>query len=127
MAIVQRTQYYPSGIPWAEGTGASVQPYKYNGKESIEKHGLGEYYSVFRNYYPAIGRPLTMDPLAEKYYNISPYAWCGNNFVNAFDPDGRGWYSYEEEYEEEQGIARMIFCNIVIKPITENYLCDSLN
>ncbi len=30
-----------------------------------------------------------MDPLCEKYYSISPYAWCGNNTVNAVDPDGR--------------------------------------
>jgi hypothetical protein len=30
-----------------------------------------------------------MDPLAEKYYSISPYAWCGNNPVKFVDPDGR--------------------------------------
>jgi len=32
---------------------------------------------------------MTMDPLAEKYYNISPYAYCGNNPVNAIDPNGK--------------------------------------
>ena len=30
-----------------------------------------------------------MDPLCEKYYDISPYAWCGNNPVNTIDPDGK--------------------------------------
>ena len=30
-----------------------------------------------------------MDPLAEKYPNISPYAYVLNNPVNAIDPDGR--------------------------------------
>lgn len=30
-----------------------------------------------------------MDPLAEKYYDISPYAWCGNNPIRNIDPDGR--------------------------------------
>jgi hypothetical protein len=30
-----------------------------------------------------------MDPLAEKYYNTSPYAQCLNNPVNAVDRDGR--------------------------------------
>ena len=85
---IQRTQYYPSGLPWAEGTGAGVQNKKYNGKEWIEMHGLDEYDSQARMYYPAIMRTTTIDPLAEKYYNISPYAWCGNNPVNAIDPFG---------------------------------------
>ena len=84
----QRTQYYPSGLPWAEGTGASVQNKKYNGKEFIEVHGLDEYDSQARMYYPAIMRTTTLDPLAEKYYSISPYAWCGNNPVNRVDLDG---------------------------------------
>ena len=30
----------------------------------------------------------TMDPLCEKYYNISPYAYCGNNPVLFIDPTG---------------------------------------
>jgi hypothetical protein len=30
-----------------------------------------------------------MDPLSEKYYGISPYAFCNNNPVNLVDPDGR--------------------------------------
>lgn len=30
-----------------------------------------------------------MDPLAEEDYEISPYAYCGNNPVNRIDPDGR--------------------------------------
>ena len=29
-----------------------------------------------------------MDPMAEKYYHISPYAWCGNNPIAFVDPDG---------------------------------------
>lgn len=29
-----------------------------------------------------------MDPLAEKYYPTSPYAWCGNNTMRFMDPDG---------------------------------------
>jgi RHS repeat-associated protein len=38
--------------------------------------------------YPAIMRFTTPDPLAEKYYSISPYAYCGNNPVNRIDPTG---------------------------------------
>ncbi len=41
--VVQRTQYYPSGLPWAEGESSSLQPYKYNGKEFVEMNGLDTY------------------------------------------------------------------------------------
>ena len=85
---VQRMQYYPSGLPWAETTNSSEQPWKYNSKEFLEMHGLDEYDSEARWYYPAICRTTTMDPLAEKYYPISPYAWCGNNPVRFVDPLG---------------------------------------
>jgi RHS repeat-associated protein len=94
---MQRTQYYPSGLPWAESTGASVQQRKYNGKEFVGTHGLDEYDSQARMYYPAIVRTTTMDPLAEKYYHISPYAWCGNNPVNAMDPDGMDIYIMNQQ------------------------------
>ena len=85
----QRMQYYPSGLPWNTNQSASEQPFKYGGKEFVEMHGLDEYDSEARWYYPAIMRTTSMDPLCEKYYSISPYAWCGNNPVNYVDPDGR--------------------------------------
>jgi RHS repeat-associated protein len=90
-ATVQRTQYYPSGLPWKynNGDNPGSQPYKYNGKEYVEMHGLDEYDSEARWYYPAIMRTTTMDPHAENYYSISPYAWCANNPVRMVDPDGR--------------------------------------
>jgi hypothetical protein len=35
-----------------------------------------------------------MDPLAEKYYSISPYAYCNNNPINAVDLHGDSiWYT----------------------------------
>ena len=37
-------------------------------------------------------RWATPDPLADKYYSTSPYAFCNNNPVNFVDPDGRRWY-----------------------------------
>ena len=94
-------RYYPSGLPWSNDTGYDVGPYKYNGKEFIETHGLDEYDSQARWYYPAIMRTTTPDPHAENYYNISPYAWCGNNPVNRVDLDGRDWYEYKKLGEIE--------------------------
>lgn len=63
--VVQQTQYYPSGLTWDEGTGASQQPFKYNGKEFVEMHGYDAYDYGARGYYPALGRFTTIDPLAE--------------------------------------------------------------
>ena len=85
---IQSTIYYASGVPMAQSWGKDRQPYLYNGKEFVEAHGLNEYDSQARMYYAPIMRTTTMDPLTEKYYHISPYAWCGNNPVMFVDPDG---------------------------------------
>ena len=42
-----------------------------------------------RHYSPALRRWLTPDPLSEKYYTSSPYAYCAGDPVNLVDPDGR--------------------------------------
>ena len=41
-----------------------------------------------------------MDPLAEKYPNVSSYVYCHNNPVNMVDPDGRGDY-----FNKETGVS----------------------
>jgi len=95
---IQRTQYYPSGLPWATTTAdnPSMQPYKYNGKEFDEMNGWDTYDYGARGYYPASGRFMTVDPLCEKHPEISPYVYCAGNPVNLIDPDGRDWYRHDE-------------------------------
>jgi RHS repeat-associated protein len=39
-----------------------------------------------RNYDPALGRLMTIDPKAELYFQISPYVYAANTPVNAIDP-----------------------------------------
>ena len=98
----QRMFYYASGLPMGISTGQDLQARKYGGKEFDEMHGLNEYDSEARRYYPAICRTTTIDPLCEKYYSASPYAWCGNSPVNAIDPNGKKWfyYPYSPELED---------------------------
>lgn len=43
-----------------------------------------------------VSRFISIDPNAERYYSISPYAYCNNNPVNCIDPDGRDWYRHNE-------------------------------
>jgi len=87
--IQQNTNYYPYGGMTYISTNQGEQQFKYNGKEYDPMHGLNEYDYGARQYDPAIGKFTTMDPLCEKYYHISPYAYCAGNPVNAVDPDGR--------------------------------------
>ena len=45
---------------------------------------------------------LQQDPLAEKYYSISPYAFSANNPVRYVDPNGEDWYEYTELVDGEE-------------------------
>jgi uncharacterized protein RhaS with RHS repeats len=47
--VVQSTQYYPFGMSFADATGTGAQPYKYNGKELDQMHGLNLYDYSARN------------------------------------------------------------------------------
>jgi len=88
---VQKNSYYPFGLPMAETTNAEqdIQPFKYNAKEFERKDGLKLFDYGARHYDGALGRFATMDPLTEKYYATSPYAYCLNNPIKHIDPDGR--------------------------------------
>lgn len=91
-SLSQTTYYYPYGGVFGDlGSYPESQPYKYNGKEFDRMHGLDWYDYGARQYDPAIARFTSMDPLTEKYYHISPYAYCAGNPVNYVDPDGRDW------------------------------------
>ena len=87
--LVQSNHYYPFGMAFAEGVTTSNQPYKYNGKELDKENGINWYDYDARHMDPALGRFTTMDPLAEKHYNVSPYAYVLNNPLRYIDPDGR--------------------------------------
>ena len=91
-AIEQINHYYPFGGVFEVNTSTSgIQPYKYNGKELDRMHGLDYYDYSARMYDATLGRFTTVDPMVEKYYSMSPYAYCANNPVNFIDLDGRAW------------------------------------
>lgn len=81
--------YYPLGGPIAQySSSTSIQPLKFQGKEWAGAKGLNLYDFGARRYDPATGRWISQDPLAEKYYSISPYTFCHNNPIIRFDPNG---------------------------------------
>ena len=83
----ETNHYYPfEGVFASTG---NVQPYKYNGKELDAKKGLNWYDYGARMYDAAVGRWHAVDPLAEKFYVVSPYVYCLNDPVKHVDPDGK--------------------------------------
>lgn len=90
--VLQATHYYPFGSIHNTSKGQGCQTYKYCNKEFDEMHGLNTYDYGARQYDPATCRFTSMDPLCERSYHITPYAYCGGNPVNRVDPDGQDWY-----------------------------------
>ena len=81
--------YYPFGGIMGESSEGNAQPFRYNGKEYETMGGLNMHDYGARFYDQTLGRWHVMDEKAEDYYNVSPYAYCMNDPVNAIDPDGK--------------------------------------
>ncbi len=62
--------------------------YRYQGQELQDELGLNWYDYQARNYDPAIGRWMNIDPLSEMSRRYSPYTYALDNPVYFIDPDG---------------------------------------
>ena len=97
-SIRETINYYPFGSEMtmqdpAQMAGDFQHPYRFTGKELDRLNGLNMY-DFGARWYDVAGVPMwtSVDPLAEKYYNISPYSYCAGDPVNRFDPDGEKSY-----------------------------------
>ena len=79
--VVQKTTYYPYGEPTIEPEG---QRYLFGGKAREHAGGRNSYDFGARSLTP-YARWSTPDPLADKFYPISPYSYCGGDPINNID------------------------------------------
>ncbi|MDR2039448.1 MAG: hypothetical protein LBQ60_16115 [Bacteroidales bacterium] len=92
--VLEENHYYPFGMLMD----MSYMPvavnernfYKYGRKELQTEHNLnwGDHENRMSDY--TAGRWWVVDPLAEDYYDWSPYNYCFNNPLLFVDPDGMG-------------------------------------
>ena len=97
-SIKENINYYPFGSEMrlenpALLTGGFSNPFRFTGKE-LDKLNSLNMYDFGARMYDVAGVPMwtSVDPLAEKYYNVSPYMYCEGNPVNMIDPDGMDYY-----------------------------------
>jgi len=101
--VTQINAYYPFGAPIADlSFSNSDNKYLREGKEYIDDFDWNKYDFHARTFDSFGGRSLQIDPMAESYYDISPYALWGNNPVSRIDPDGRKWKTKEDEEKAKE-------------------------
>ena len=93
--IIEENNYQPFGLKMRGfNTGVSslgnsvAQRYKFGGKEFSEELNLNTYDFGARNYDPALGRWMNIDPLAEQYQSYSSYNYSLNSPIKLTDKDG---------------------------------------
>jgi RHS repeat-associated protein len=91
LKILEENNYYPFGLKHNSYNVDNFQPeykYQYNGKEMQDELGLNMYDYGNRNYDPAIGRFMNIDPLIELMKDNSTYSFAFNNPVYFEDYEG---------------------------------------
>lgn len=82
--LINREEYYPFG---ETSFGAFAKKrYRYVGKEKDNESGL--YYYGARYYAAWVGRFVSVDPLASKYPQLTPYNYAANDPIGDLDIDG---------------------------------------
>ena len=93
--VSQHIEYVPFGEVFIEERNNTWNtPYLFNGKEFDEETDL--YYYGARYMDPQNSMWLGVDPLTEKYPNLTGYCYTNNNPVKYIDPTGTDWYRNDE-------------------------------
>ena len=112
--VLAEFDYTPYGeLLTATDSTATGTDHLFTGKEQQGKLGVGELYDSQARFMNTTGSFLSMDPLAEKCYHLSPYAYCAGDPVNLVDPDGRKIYFRKNvpEWVKERFAATIQYMN----------------
>ena len=86
---VQHLQYLPYGEPYVnQHPFGYSERFTFTGKEKDEETGYGYFGARYMDH-ELMTMWLSVDPMADKYPSISPYAYCAWNPIRLIDPDGR--------------------------------------
>lgn len=104
-ALVQAADYSAYGVPSSRYGSFSSDNRFHLGLEWQPMKGIYGYYNNAR-FRDAIlaGSFYQCDPLAEKYYSLSPYSWCAGNPMKLIDPSG-----CEPTIDEAAAIAAHVY------------------
>src|SRR5690606_15537845 len=106
--ILEENNYYPFGLRHKgyndianSCRSEAAERYKFGGKELNDELGFEVYDFGARNYDPALGRWMNIDPLAEEMRRFSPYNYAFNNPVFFIDPDGMAPFGFDKSKLDE--------------------------
>ncbi|WP_298759126.1 DUF6443 domain-containing protein [uncultured Psychroserpens sp.] len=91
LLVLEENNYYPFGLKhkgYNNIINGTDHKYGFGGKEEQDELGLGWIDITARNYDPALGRWMNLDPLAEDMRRHSPYNYAFDNPIYFIDPDG---------------------------------------
>jgi RHS repeat-associated protein len=131
-AVIQQDEYYPFGLTFNsyQRENSLQNRFKFQGQEHIDDLNLGWDSFKWRNHQPDIGRFFNADPLAEKYYYNSPYAFSENDVVSSVELEGLESYrvtnySLIQSNKITQNIRQKE--KIIQSPIDRNNMVESAN
>ena len=101
-------------VEWVNRTeNVRFYPFSCTGKERDEETGYGYFGARYMDH-ELMTMWLSVDPMADKYPSISPYAYCAWNPVKLVDPDGMDFDPTMEEYASQVEL----YCDNQIKKLS---------
>ncbi|OCB71797.1 RHS repeat domain-containing protein [Flavobacterium crassostreae] len=106
-SISQHVEYIAFGeVLFEEHSSSFSSPYLFNGKELDRETNLSYYGARYLDMKTSLW--LNVDPLAEKFYNNSPYIYVSQNPINLIDPTGMGEESVGSDPPKKSWAGRAV-------------------